>query len=151
VGYFKYKLAFALLGFTSVLTLILTLLQMVYDRTRPAAAGEYDNIEEEWEGEDKQGNKSKRVKTEPRVGDGDMEMSKYVNNEEKEIVTTDEGLGASKEKEAPVLHPPLALKLLISSFFFVYVGIEIGYGGKTISGHFEKSRALFSIVYYSIV
>ena len=158
VGYFKYELAFFLLGrrlsslqkdpftinalvlsnvlfvnipgITSCFTLVLTLVQMVYVRSS-SITGNYDTLEEEQ-------TKAMMTTTLASTGvideqtekqtlkeriEGDVEMSPHPAGSTE--VTKDEKVDA-----VPELNPSFALKMVLSSFFFIYVGIEIGYGGK---------------------
>jgi hypothetical protein len=122
VGYFKYKRAFAMLGAASCLSLLLTLLQLLHERTRSVMS--YDNIEEE----NMTGHHMHDADTKEEVFEGDVEMTTRSSRD------ASLGSAGSGTKDPPVLHPPFALKLLLSSFFFVYVGIEIGYGGEWEEG-----------------
>ena len=129
VGYYKYKVAFSLLGVTSCCTLILTILQLLYERAGHISAGSYGNIDEDRNEEEN----CRADKEKQDAVNGDVEMTQLVSGrtsnemDDKELAVTSSG--DSEAGEAPVLNPPFALKLLLASFFFVYVGIEIGYGG----------------------
>lgn len=124
VGYLKYKLAFALLGLTSCLSLVLTIVQMLYERVKSAVS--YDNIEDYDAGNNpNEINRADQENQREEVKVGDVEMLQLTNDGQ-----NDGEEKIAESKESPALYPPLALKLLLASFFFVYVGIEIGYGGK---------------------
>jgi hypothetical protein len=137
VGYLKYKLAFALLGCTSCFTLILTLLQMLYDHsmmaTRTTSSVNYDNLEDDNQAAIVTRQESSSTTSNEQLNEdnnGGVEMSLCVNSDLNDISSN--GGGGKKVAAAldpAVLHPPFVLKLLLSSFFFIYVGIEIGYGG----------------------
>ena len=79
VGYLKYKLAIALLGLTSCLSLVLTIVQMLYERVKSAVS--YDNIEDYDAGNNpNEINRADQENQREEIKVGDVEMLQLTND-----------------------------------------------------------------------
>ena len=144
VGYYKYKLAFALLGLTSCLTLLLTLFQIFIEKTM--LSSQYTTLDDNNEKSEKKSNEPNQTGRNIENLDGktaDVEMSTFVHAGNNDNLYANEGKlfdanGSEESKVVRVLFPPTSLRLLLSSFFFIYVGIEIGYGGQLTKCFFHR-------------